>query len=59
MKTATVTLSLDLDPLTDDKNKMEFDLRVALCLLAHEDCNVQVESAPITAVRIEEMKWQE
>lgn len=55
---ATAVIKFNLDPLVEETSKIEFDLRLALCLLAHPDCEVQVESAPIKRVEIEDL-WVE
>jgi len=48
---AIVVLRLDLD--SKDAKEAEFQLRTALCLMAHPDCSVQPRNAKIQKVVIE------
>lgn len=55
---AKVELTLTLDPLVDDKRKIEFELRTAMCLLAHGDLANQPKSAPIVGVTIDHVEFE-
>lgn len=56
---ARVVMELNLDPLSHDQRKIEFQLRTALCLLAHPDSTLQVEAAPVLGVVLESVELEE